>query len=85
MALDLTTLEDELKAMALHSTEAAAVTAWADAFAAYFEGDGVTKGAVSNLIYVSALAMPAAKAAMEAALVGMLTTGATLQPALQTP
>ena len=75
MAMNLTTLENELKAMALYSTEAAAVTAWADAFAAYFEGDGVTEGAESNLVYIVAAAIPAAKAAMAAGLVGMSVSG----------
>lgn len=76
MAMSLTVLENELKALALYDTEAAAVTAWADAFAAYFEGDGSTQGAESSAVYVASAAMPAAKADMASALAGMSGAGA---------
>lgn len=76
MAMSLATLKTELKAMALFSTEPPAVTAWTSAFAAYFQGNGVTEGAESNLVYIAAAAIPAAKAAMAGGLAGMSASGA---------
>ena len=76
MAMSQTILENELKALSLYTTEADAVTAWAEAFATFFEGDGATQGAMSNLVYVAAGAIAAAKAAMAAALSGMGVPGA---------
>lgn len=71
MAMDVSTLQSNLRGLGLFATEADAITGWAAAFADYFEGDGVTVGAQSNGVYVAAAAIPAARSAMESALVGM--------------
>ncbi|OGO08149.1 MAG: hypothetical protein A2Y61_00245 [Chloroflexi bacterium RBG_13_60_13] len=76
MALNQTTLADELVALDLYDNEPGAIQAWADAFAAFWEGDGVTNGAQSNAFYVSPAATPAAKAAMIGAMPGLAVSGA---------
>lgn len=75
MAMNQTRLVNEMKAMTLYDTEIAVTMAWANAFANYFQGDGVAQGAESNLVYVAPAAIPAAKAAMVAALSGMSAPG----------
>lgn len=76
MAMSQSELATQLKAMVLYATEAAAAEAWAAAFAAYFEGDGVTHGAESNAVYVASTLMAAAKLDMQTALGGMSDPGA---------
>lgn len=75
MAMNQTVLEDELKAMLLYDTETATVSAWADMFANYFQGDGASQGAQSNGFYVVSAAIPAAKTAMAGGLLGMSEPG----------
>jgi len=73
MAMSETTLATELKAMGLYDTEEAAAAAWADAFSTYFEDAeaGIAPGPTAGTI--SALALPAAKTAMEDILAGPTT------------
>ena len=75
MALSQAILATELKAMTLYGTEAAAITAWAEAFAAYFEGDGLTQGAESRAVYITPAGVALGKSAMALALVGMSGSG----------
>ena len=63
------TLESELNGLSLYGTEAAAITAWADAFANYFDDASTATGG-------TILTVVAAKAAMVAAMTGLSTAGA---------
>lgn len=71
MARTAAALETELNNMTLYGTEGAAITAWADAFAAYFaNASTATQGAIL------AAGVAAAKAAMVGALGGLSTASA---------
>jgi hypothetical protein len=70
MGLSATDLGDALKAMALYDNETAAIAAWADAYATYFEE------ASSNGVPINPLALPVAKAAMIGAMTGLSTAAA---------
>lgn len=64
------TLKDEFVTMDLYSDEASAIDAWATAWSNYFS-DAETNG-----IPIQAAALPTAKAAMVAAMVGLSSSGA---------
>lgn len=76
MAMSQSALAAELTATELYDDVADAIQAWADAYAAYFEGNGVTEGAQSNAVYVASGAIPAAKAAMVAAMGNLASNAA---------
>lgn len=70
MARNVATLETQLTNLVLYGTEAAAVTAWADAFAVYFtDATTATGGAIL------AAGVTTAKAAMAAAMGGLSAAG----------
>lgn len=70
MSMLQATLKSELVAMVLYGEEAPAVAAWAAAWSAYFAD------AETNSIPINPAALPAAEAAMAAALLGMSASGA---------
>lgn len=70
MTLSASTLATKLKALPLYDDEGEAIAGFTDAFSDYFSG------AMSNGLPISALALPAAKTAMNSAMIALLSSNA---------
>jgi hypothetical protein len=70
MTLSASTLATKLKELPLYDDEGEAISGFTDAFSDYFSD------AMSNAIQISALALPAAKTAMETAMIALLSSNA---------
>ncbi len=73
MALSSATLSTQLQAIS-GATEAAAITAWSEAWATYFAG-AVAGSGPGVAFTTTPVTIAAARAAMEAAMVGLATSG----------